>query len=81
MGSQAAVEEAVCAPTWVHQAAELQPPANNPLVQTILAGLCHVSALPTIKKQPFTSEMLSDRVQAFQLDPSLDDLRLMATCL
>ena len=36
---------------------------------------------PTVKKQPITSEMLNDMVQACQPDPSLDDLRVMAACL
>ena len=38
-------------------------------------------ASPTVKKQPITSKMLSDMVQACQPDPSLGDLRLMAACL
>ena len=38
-------------------------------------------ASPTVKKQPITSEMLSDMVQVCQPDPSLGDLRLMAAYL
>ena len=80
-GSRAAVEEAVYALAWIHQAAGLPSPASDPFVQTVLGGLRRVLALPTVKKRPFTSEMLSDMVQACQPDPSLGDLRLMAACL
>ena len=37
-------------------------------------------ASPTVKKQPITSEMLSDMVQAYQPCPSFGDLWLMAAC-
>lgn len=80
-GSRAAVEEAVYALAWIHQAAGLPSPADDPFVQTVLAGLRRVLALPTVKKRPVTSEMLNDMVQACQPDPSLGDLRLMAACL
>ena len=80
-GSRAAVEEAVYALAWIHRAAGLPSPAEDPFVQTVLAGLRRVLALPTVKKKPFTSEMLDDMVQACQPEPSLGDLRLMAACL
>ena len=80
-GSRAAVEEAGYALAWIHQAAGLPSPTNDPFVQAVLGGLCHILAVPTVKKRPFTSEMLSDMVQACQPDPSLGDLRLMAACL
>ena len=80
-GSRAAVEEAVYALAWIHQAAGLPSPANDPFVQAVLGGLRRMLASPTVKKRPFTSEMLSDMVQACQPDPSLGDLRLLAACL
>ena len=57
-GSCTAVEEAVYAIAWTHQAAGLTSPADDPFVQTVLAGLRRVLALPTVKKQPFATEML-----------------------
>ena len=80
-GSRASVEEAVYALSWIHEAAGLPSPINDPFVQTVLGGLRRMLASPTVKKQPITSEMLSDMVQACQPDPSLGDLRLMAACL
>ena len=80
-GSRAAVEEAVYALAWIHQAAGLASPADDPFVQTVLAGLRRRLAVPTVKKRPFTGEMLGDMVQACQPDPSLGDLRLLAACL
>ena len=77
-GSRAAVEEVVYALAWIHQAARLPSPTNDPFVQAVLGGLRRILAVPTVKKRPFTSEMLSDMVQACQPDPSLGDLRLMA---
>ena len=41
-GSRAAVEEAVHAFAWIHQAAELPSPTNNPFVKAVLGGLCHI---------------------------------------
>jgi len=75
------VEEAVYALTWVHQAAGLPSPSDDPFVQTVLAGLRRTLALPTVKKRPFTAEMLRDMVQACQPDPSLADLHFLAACL
>ena len=75
--SRAAVEEVVYALAWIHQAAGLPSPTNDPFVQAILGSLRRI----TVKKQPFTSEMLSDMVMACQPDPSLGNLRLMAACL
>ena len=79
--SRATVEEAVYALTWVHQAAGLPSPSDDPFVQTVLAGLRRILALPAVKKRPFTAEMLRDMVQACQPDPSLADLRFLAACL
>ena len=73
-GSRASVEEAVYALSWIHEAAGLPSPINDPFVQTVLGGLRRMLASPTVKKQPITSEMLSDMVQACQSDPSLGDL-------
>ena len=72
-GSRGAVEEAVYALAWIHQAASLPSPTNDPFVQTVLSGLHRVLALPTAKKRPFTNEMLNDMVQSCQPDPSLGD--------
>ena len=75
-GSRAAVEEAVHAFAWIHQAAELPSPTNDPFVKAVLGCLCRIMALPTVKKRPYIydSEMLNDMVQAFQSDSSLGDL-------
>ena len=37
-GSRAAVEEAVHAFAWIHQAAELPSPTNDPLVKVVATG-------------------------------------------
>ena len=79
--SRATVEEAVYALAWVHQAAGLPSPADDPFVQTVLAGLRRALALPTVKKRLVTSKMLDHMLQACQPDPSLGDLRPMAACL
>ena len=75
-GSRASVEEAVYALSWIHEAAGLPSPIDDPFVQTVLGGggLRRMLASPTVKKQPITSEMLSDMVQACQRDPSLGNL-------
>ena len=73
-GSRASVEEAVYALAWIREAAGLPSPVNDLFVQTILGGLHRMLASPTVKKQPITSEMLSDMVHACQPDPSLGDL-------
>ena len=49
-GSRAAVEEAVYALAWIHQAAGLPSPTNDPFVQAVLGGLRRILALPTVKK-------------------------------
>ena len=72
-GSRASVEGAVYALAWIHEAAGLSSPINDPFVQTVFGGLRHMLASPTIRKQPVTSEMLSDMVQACQPDPSFSD--------
>ena len=72
-GSRASVDRAVYALAWIHEAAGLSSPINDPFVQTVLGGLRHMLASPTIRKQPVTSEMLSDMVQACQPDPSFSD--------
>ena len=73
-GSRAAVDEAVRAFAWIHQAAELPSPTNDPFVKAVLRGLCCILALPTVKKRLFTIEMLNDMVQTFQTDSGLGDL-------
>ena len=81
-GSRVSVEEAVYALSWIHEAAGLPSPINDPFVQTVLGGgLHHMLASPIVTKQPITSDMLNYIVQACQPDPSLGDLRLMAACL
>ena len=78
-GSRASVEEAVYALSCIHEAAGLPSPINDLFVQILLGeGLRCMLASPTVKKQPITNEMLSDMVQAYQPDPNLGDLRLMA---
>ena len=37
-GSRASVEEAVYALSWIHKAAGLPSPINDPFVQTVLGG-------------------------------------------
>ena len=49
-GLRAAVEEAVYALAWIHQAAGLPSPTNDPFVQAVLGGLRRILALPTVKK-------------------------------
>ena len=46
-GSRVAIEEAVHAFAWIHQAAELPSPTNDPFVKAVLGGLCHILVLPT----------------------------------
>jgi len=50
--SRATVEEEIYALTWVHQAAGLPSPSDDPFVQTVLAGLHCILALPAVKKRP-----------------------------
>ena len=76
-GSRASVEEAAYALAWIHEAAGLRSPINDPFVETVLGELRCMLASPTVKKEPITSEMLSDNVQACQPDPSLGDLQLI----
>ena len=66
----------------MHLLRSIKPsPTNDPFVKAVLqGGLCRILALPTVKKRPFTSEMLNDTVQVFQTGSSLGDFRLMATC-
>ena len=45
-GSRVAVEEAVYAFAWIHQAAELPSPTHDLFVKTILRGLCRILACP-----------------------------------
>jgi len=58
-GSKGTVEEAIYTLTWIHQAAGLPSPTNNPFVQTVLSELHHVLALSTVKKHPFTNMMFN----------------------
>ena len=79
--SKSAVEEAVNALSWVHQALGLPPVSSLPLVQAALAGHRRLLAQPNVRKEPVTAEMLRSSVDAAGPSPSLSEVRLLAVCL
>eukprot|EP00731_Ephydatia_muelleri_P008538 Em0004g876a len=79
--STSAIEEAVNALSWLHQAAGLQPVSGAPLVQAALAGFRRILAKPRVRKEPVTAEMLKSMVDSAGPDPSLSEVRLLAVCL
>eukprot|EP00731_Ephydatia_muelleri_P008531 Em0004g869a len=79
--STSAIEEAVNALSWLHQAAGLQPVSGAPLVQAALAGFRRILAKPRVRKEPETAEMLKSMVDSAGPDPSLSEVRLLAVCL
>ncbi|KAL5496815.1 hypothetical protein EMCRGX_G013175 [Ephydatia muelleri] len=79
--STSAIEEAVNALSWLHQAAGLQPVSGAPLVQAALAGFRRILAKPRVRKEPVTAEMLKSMVDSARPDPSLSVVRLLAVCL
>ena len=81
MQSKSAIEEAVNALSWLHQAAGLPPESGLPLVQVALAGHRRMLAQPKVRKEPVTAEMLRAMVDAAGPEPSLSEVRLLAICL
>ena len=79
--SKSAIEEAVNALSWLHQAAGLLPVSGLPLVQAALAGHRRMLAQPKVRKEPVTAEMLRAMVDAAGPEPSLSEVRLLAVCL
>ena len=79
--SRSAVEEAVYSISWIHQMAGVSSPADDPFVQTVLAGLRRSLAKPAVKKEPITGGVLEHMVLACGADPSLADVRFLAACL
>ena len=79
--STSAIEEAVNALSWLHQAAGLQPVSGAPLVQAALAGFRRILAKPKVRKEPVTAEMLKSMVDSAGPEPSLSEVRLLAVCL
>ena len=79
--SKAAIEEVVNALSWLHQAAGLTSISSLPLVQAALAGHRRMLALPKVRKEPVTAEMLKSMVDAAGPEPSLSEVRLLAVCL
>eukprot|EP00731_Ephydatia_muelleri_P008089 Em0004g427a len=72
--STSAIEEAVNALSWLHQAAGLQPVSGAPLVQAALAGLRRILAKPKVRKEPVTAEMLKSMVDSAGPEPSLSEV-------
>ena len=81
MQSKSAIEEAVNALSWLHQAPGLSPVSGLPLVQAALAGHRRELAQPKVCKEPVTAEMLKVMVEAAGPEPSLSEVRLLAVCL
>ena len=79
--SKSAVEEAVHAISWVHQISGLPSVTESPFVRSALAGLQRKLAKPKTKKEPVTQEMLAKMVDSLAPDPSLSDVRLVASAL
>ena len=79
--SKSAVEEAVHAISWVHQISGLPSVTESPFVRATLAGLQRKLAKPKTKKEPVTKEMLARMVGSLSDDPSLSDVRLVASAL
>ena len=79
--STSAIEEAVNALSWLHQAAGLQPVSGAPLVQAALAGFRRILAKPKVRKEPVTAEMLKSMVDSAGPEPSLSEVRLLVVCL
>jgi len=80
-GSKAASEEAVHGIAWAHSMAGLPSPTADPFVRSVLEGLKRSLAKPTIKKAPFTSDMLKSITDDALADKSLASIRLAAMCL
>ena len=75
--TSAPIEEAVNALSWAHQMALVEDPTQNDLVKNILAGAKRILAHRKNKKEPITTEILTQLVDKFaKEDADLDDLTL-----
>ena len=72
--SKAAVEEAVHAMVWLHNAAGVPSPTANPFVTLILEGLRN-------KKAPIVTEILSAMAKDTMENQTLTSVRLTSACL
>ena len=80
--TSAPVEEAVNALSWAHQMALVGDPTQNDLVKYVLAGAKRILAHRKTKKEPITTEILTQLVDKFaKEDADLDDLRIVTICL
>ena len=79
--SRAAVDEAVNAINWVHRLSGLPLVSGSPFVGAVQAGLQRVLAKPRTRKEPVTSDMLRSLVDSLSHNPSLSDVRLVASAV
>ena len=74
--------EAVSALSWVNQLAAVEDTTGHPLVAQVVAGAKRKLACSTSKKEPITTEILSNLVTRFGgSDASLADVRTLTICL
>ena len=79
-GSKAAVEEAVNGIAWAHSMGGISSPTADPFVQSVLEGLKRSLAKLTIKKAPFTTDMMKNIADDALREGSLASVRLAAMC-
>ena len=79
--SKAAVDEAVNAINWTHRLSGLPLVSESPFVRAVQAGLQKALAKPRVRKEPVTSDMLRSLVDSLSPNPSLSDVRLVASAV
>ena len=73
---------AVNALSWAHQMALVEDPTQSDLVKNVLAGAKRILAHRQTKKEPITTEILTQLVDKFAKDDvDLDDLHIVTICL
>ena len=79
--SRTAVDEAVNAMSWLHQAASSPSPPQSPIVKLAQEALQRQLAKPTKKKQHVTKDILMAMEQDIAASPSLHNVHLFTACL
>ena len=81
--SKAAVEEAANAIAWLHSAAGIPNPGDQPFVTVVVDELHRMLAKPTIKKEPISVNniMLMVMAEDATRHETLSNVRLTAACL
>ncbi|XP_077986135.1 integrase/recombinase xerD homolog [Glandiceps talaboti] len=69
------VESAFYSIQWAHQIAGLPSPTEHPFVKNLVESARRLLGRPVIKKQPVTTEVISELVEHFKDSSSLKDVR------